>query len=126
MSEAKKKQNMLNLARPRRMEHQCRLLTKTIASEDALQEPQVERGEQQNDADVHHQSFPEPVSDEKHVETHDDGHHECGVGSGSDVDAHSELIILAHRELTSAMSRLPCVRGYNRREDSRERLVTAT
>ena len=41
------------------------------------------------------------------------------------VDAHSEVISCARRELTSAMSRLTCARGYNRCDDSRESLVTA-
>jgi hypothetical protein len=45
----------------------------------AVEEPQVERSEQQNDADVCGQPLPEPMLEEENVHRHHDGHQREGV-----------------------------------------------
>ena len=41
----------------------------------SFQEPQVERGKHQNDADVHHEPLPEVVPEKREIDADDHGYH---------------------------------------------------
>jgi hypothetical protein len=43
------------------------------------EEPQVESCEHQDDADIHHQSFPESISEEREIYTDYNGYHHYRV-----------------------------------------------
>jgi hypothetical protein len=52
------------------------------------EKPQVEGSEHQNNADIHHQPFPEPGPEERDIDTDDDGDHRRQVKHDSDLSAH--------------------------------------
>jgi hypothetical protein len=55
------------------------------------EESQIESREYQDNANVHHQPFPESVSEERDIQTDYDGHHYHEVKRDSDLSAHFSL-----------------------------------
>jgi hypothetical protein len=43
------------------------------------QEPEIESGEDQDDADIRDQPFPQSAAEERDIDTDDDGYHPCRV-----------------------------------------------
>jgi hypothetical protein len=54
----------------------------------AFEESQVEGREYQNDANIHHQPFPESVSEEHDIRPDDNGYHRGDVKHGSQLSRH--------------------------------------
>jgi hypothetical protein len=52
------------------------------------EESQVESSEHQNDADVHHQPFPETVSEDHEIDTDDNNYHRHHVKHDNYLPAH--------------------------------------
>lgn len=70
------------------------------------QESQVERYEYQDDSDIHHQTFPELVSEKREVHTDYDGRHRHQVKHDSDRSAHFQSPLLQASRCTAVRRRL--------------------
>jgi len=60
-----------------------------------LQEPQIERREYQDNSDVHHQPFPEPIPEEQDVHADNDGYQRERVKHDGCLSSHPAFLVLA-------------------------------
>src|SRR5262245_27958879 len=65
------------------------------ASSSTLQEPQIERSEHQDNSDVHHQPFPEPVLKEQDVHADNHGYQREHVKHDDCLSSHPAFLVRA-------------------------------